>query len=102
MNTYTIKKEALKLSAEFLENEKDYRLGFIEAEQPNEKTKDFGEIAIKDTEGGVRCLLSADENLIPLFDKTICSKEFDDFYSDVLQSLKSGGRIILSGCGSSG
>lgn len=102
MNTDTIKKEALKLSAEFLENEKDYRLGFIESEQPNEKTKDFGEIAIKDTEGGVRCLLSADENLIPLFDKTICSKEFDDFYSDVLQSLKSGGRIILSGCGSSG
>lgn len=102
MNTDTIKKEALKLSAEFLKTAKDYRLGFIEAELPNEKTKNFGEIAIRDTESGVRCLLSADENLIPLFDKTICSKEFDDFYSDVLQSLKSGGRIILSGCGSSG
>lgn len=102
MNTDTIKKEALKLSAEFLENEKDYRLGFIEAEQSNEKTKDFGEIAIKDTEGGVRCLLSVDADLIPLFDKTIRSCEFDAFYSDVLAALKNGGRVILSGCGSSG
>lgn len=43
-----------------------------------------------------------DKDLIDLFKKTLDSKEFDVFYSNVLSSLKNGGRIIISGCGSTG
>lgn len=97
-----IKKEAQRLSSDFLENEKEYRLGFIEAETSNPKTKTFGETTAKNTYEGVKCLLSVDKDLIDLFKKTLNSKEFDAFYADVLYSLKNGGRIIVSGCGSTG
>ena len=97
-----LKQEAKKLSNEFLENEKEYRLGFIEAETSNPKTKTFGETAARNTYEGVKCLLSVDVDLIDLFKKTLYTKEFDAFYSDVLFSLKNGGRIVVSGCGSTG
>lgn len=97
-----IEKLALEASRQFVENETEYRLGFIEAEESNPKTKNFGEITVENTADGVKCLLNVDVDLIDLFDQTIHSASFDKFYSDVLYSLKNGGRIVVSGCGSSG
>ncbi len=93
---------AKEMSAEFLETEKEYRLGFVEAEKSNPKTAALGETFVKDTYDGVKMLLSVDEDLCGLFEKTLYSREFDLFVSDVLAALKSGGRIIISGCGSTG
>lgn len=97
-----IESKARELSRDFLENEKQYRLGFVEAEQSNPKTKGLGEITVKDTEAGVRMLLSVDADLVPLFEKTLLSPAFDRFLSEIIQTLKSKGRIFISGCGASG
>ncbi len=97
-----LEKKAKELSDNFLEAEKQYRLGFVEAEQSNDKTKTLGETFVKDTKKGVKMLLSVDEALCKLFENTINSQSFDDFYADVLKALKSGGRIVISGCGSTG
>ncbi len=97
-----IKKEAQRLSDEFLNHSKEYRLGFIEAEQSNPKTKEMGEIFKKNAEAGVRTLLNADEALASLFEKTLNSEEFDAFCEDVFKCLGIGGRIVISGCGSTG
>lgn len=97
-----LEKKARELSQNFLEAEKQYRLGFVEAEQSNDKTKTLGETFVKDTKKGVKMLLSVDEALCKLFENTINSQSFDDFYADVLKALKSGGRIVISGCGSTG
>lgn len=97
-----IESKARELSRDFLENEKQYRLGFVEAEQSNPKTKGLGEITAKDTEAGVRMLLSVDADLVGLFEKTLFSECFDRFFSVVYETLKNKKRVFISGCGASG
>lgn len=93
---------AKKMSEEFIETEKEYRLGFVEAEKSNPKTAALGETFVRDTKSGVRMLLSVDMDLYELFKNTICGSCFDEFVDDAVRVLKSGGRIVISGCGSSG
>ncbi len=100
MNSIELK--AKELSKDFLENEKQYRLGFVESEQSNALTKTLGETFVRDTLKGVEMLISADKVLCGLFEKTLFSKEFDEFFEDVLCCLKNNGRVVISGCGSSG
>ena len=94
--------KASQLSKNFLETEKQYRLGFVEAEMSNPKTRLLGESFVEDTFKGIDILWQADNDLCSLFEKTLYSADFDNFASDVLSSLKKGGRIIISGCGSTG
>ena len=95
-------KRAKELSLNFLEAEKQYRLGFVEAEQSNPKTSKLGETFKENTQKGTRLLISADMDLCALFEKTLGSEKFDAFFEDVLHALKTGGRIVISGCGSTG
>ena len=97
-----IKKKARELSRDFLENEKQYRLGFVEAEQSNPLTKTLGETFVKSTKEGVEMLLSVDRTLYSPIKNALFSDEFSRLYSDILNTLKGGGRIIISGCGSTG
>ena len=69
-----LKKKAKKLSRDFIENEKEYMLGFVEAEQPNPITRTLGEDYISDTEKGINTLIKADERLIKIFENVIKSK----------------------------
>lgn len=94
--------EARKRSNAFLNEEKAYRLGFVEAEQSNPKTRLLGETTVNNTAEGVKMLLNVDKDLIGLYDQTIRGKDFDAFYRDALTSLRTGGRIVISGCGSTG
>ena len=52
-----IKKQAKQAADDFLNNKKQYRLGFVEAEQSNPITKTLGQTFRKETEAGVRMLL---------------------------------------------
>ena len=97
-----LKGKAKELSKNFIENEKEYMLGFVEAEQSNPLTKTLGEDYKENTLKGINALIKADEALVKLFDKIISSNEFDAFADRVYYSITNGGRIILSGCGSPG
>lgn len=97
-----LQKRAKELSLDFLENEKQYRLGFVEAEKSNPLTKNLGETFVKDTTAGVEMLLSVDNALISPITDAVFSPEFLQFYSAVINTLKGGGRIVISGCGSTG
>ncbi len=97
-----ISKEAERLSYEFLEFSKEYRLGFVEAEQSNPKTKTLGETFRENTREGTKMLISVDEDLVGLFKRTLDSERFECFCEDVFKCLGKGGRIIISGCGSTG
>lgn len=94
--------KARRLSRDFLENDKEYRLGFVEAEQPNPITATLGETYREDTRAGIRTLLRVDEALAEKYTRILESPEFDRFSAAVYTSLSKGGRIILSGCGSTG
>ncbi len=94
--------KAEKLSRDFIENEKEYMLGFVEAEQSNPLTKTLGEDYCKDTLKGIETLIKADEALIQPFGSVVNSTAFDEFSADLFATLKNGGRIFISGCGSPG
>ena len=102
MSDIDFRKEAKKLADDFLENEKEYMLGFVEAEQQNPLTKNLGETFRNNTSDGVKILISADQKLCSLYADTLNSSAFDKFTKEILNTVKSGGRVILSGCGSSG
>ncbi|MBR2467312.1 MAG: hypothetical protein IKB38_10855 [Clostridia bacterium] len=97
-----MERKAAELSIDFLENEKQYRLGFVEAEQSNPLTKTLGETFVKSTKDGIEMLLSVDRALYSPIKNALFSEEFSELYKDVLNALKRGGRIIISGCGSTG
>ena len=93
--------EARRLSDEFLADTQ-YRLGFVEAEQPNPLTETLGETYRADTLAGVEMLIAADAKLADVYRDALSSADFSDFAGAVKAALARGGRVILSGCGSSG
>ena len=98
----SLERKARALSHDFLENEKQYRLGFVEAEHSNPKTKALGETFVRNTRDGLKVLFDVDRDLIDLFEETLFSNSFDSFYGDVLSAIKDKKRIFISGCGASG
>ena len=94
--------KAKLLSEDFLNNQQQYRLGFVEAEQINPITKTLGEDYIEDTKKGITTLLKADQKLADIFADIIKGEEFDVFTDRVYYSLINGGRIFISGCGATG
>lgn len=94
--------KAAEMAADFLENEGDYRMGYIEAEQSNPKTRNLDAVFKADPAQGVRTLFSVDADLVPLYKKTLASAPFDRLRDSIYATLTGGGKIILSGCGSSG
>lgn len=98
----SLKERARALSRDFLENGKQYRLGFVEAEQSNPKTKNLGEAFVRNTKEGVNLLIDVDRDLIEVFRQAIFSDEFENFLKDIIFALKNNKRIFTSGCGASG
>ena len=94
--------KASQMAADFLENDSDYRMGYIEAEQSNPKTRDLDAVLKANPSDGVRTLFSVDADLVPLYEKALASAPFDRLQSSIYATLTGGGKIILSGCGSSG
>lgn len=97
-----LREKAEKLADKFICEEKDYLLGAIDAEQSNPKTRTFSQSMQKDAVTGVRMLLSVDEDLLPIYEHALHSHEFDELCEKIFDVLTCGGRVILSGCGSSG
>ncbi len=94
--------KAEEYARNFLQNEKEYQMGFLAAEQPNPRTARLSQTFAESTAEGVKMLLSVDMDMAGVLKETLSGKEFDLFYKAILKSLSSGGRLILSGCGSSG
>ncbi len=97
-----IEEIAKQKSDKFLKEEQQYRLGFVESEQPNPITTTLGETFVKDTKQGVKMLLEADRFVSDVFFNTVMSNEFDLFYQTVKETLLAGNKIVISGCGSTG
>lgn len=94
--------KAAQMAEDFLQNDGDYRMGYIEAEQSNPKTRNLDAILKADPADGVRTLFSVDADLVPLYEKALVDTPFDRLQNSIYTTLTGGGKIILSGCGSSG
>ncbi len=96
-------RQIAKIKAEdFLKNDSQYRMGFIAAEQPNPITKNFSEICQKDTASGVKLLFAVDNDMAKRAETTLGGEEFKAFADAIRTTVKNGGRVIFSGCGSTG
>ena len=102
MNEEMLRVEARKRAEDFLANSSDFRLGDIEAEQSHPVTRNMSEVFASSVQEGLSMLTECDALLAPKVAKTLQSDEFAQLEGAVFKTLNAGGRIILSGCGSSG
>ncbi len=94
--------KAREYAENFLTAEGEYRMGYIEAEQSNPKTRTLDKTFAENPKEGVKTLLSVDADLAKIFADALGSPEFDAFCEKIYGILTGKGKIILSGCGSSG
>ena len=91
-----------KAALDFMENEKQFHLGFLPTEQSNPMTKHLDAEFAAATSRGVRNLQSVDRNVLEMAKKVFASKEFAKLTSDAYDTISNGGKIVFSGCGATG
>lgn len=97
-----LRANARKLAQDFLAHNSEYKLGFIEAEQPNPLTKGLGETAQKSPQDAVRMILRVDAALADTFECVAAGEAWQAFARHVQEVVLTGGRLVLSGCGATG
>lgn len=86
----------------FIENEKEFHLGFLPTEQPNAKTLTLDKTFMKSTEDGVKMLQSVDRDVLAMAKRILASSEFAKMKQAVYTAVTSGSKVVFSGCGATG
>lgn len=102
MNEELFRAEARRRAEDFLTNDSDFRLGNIEAEQSHPVTRNMSDVFAVSVENGLGLLAQCDSLLSPKIAETLKSQSYERFENAILRTLQNGGRVVMSGCGSSG
>ena len=96
--------EAVKAKArDFIDNEKQFHLGFLPTEQSNPITATLEEDFKRSTLAGVQCLQRGDRQIPITMRHVFAGEKFEKLVSSMVETLKAPkGRIIFSGCGATG
>ena len=94
--------EAHKQAEHFLQNEKQFHLGILPTEQSNPKTRGIDRKFAKNPADGVKTLLSVDRNIQTMAEKVLKGNEFREMVEAGVNAVAQGGKIVFSGCGSTG
>jgi N-acetylmuramic acid 6-phosphate etherase len=89
-------------SKDFLENEKQFHLGVIPTEQSNPRTKNLSATIQKDTQEGVKTILSADADIASVTLKAFETSEFKRLVADIKRAVDERKTILFSSVGASG
>ena len=89
-------------SGEFLKISGQFKLGALVTESSHPVTASLSEVAKADTAAALKLLFDVDEDVIRKFREFVESGRAGEITEAVLRSLKSGGRIFFTGCGSTG
>ena len=95
-------KKALEKAMDFMENEKQFHLGFLPTEQSSPLTRNLDREFAKSYEAGVRNLQSVDRNVLEMAEKIFVSEEFRKLTDAGEQVIRNGGKLVFSGCGATG
>lgn len=87
---------------DFIDNEKQFHLGFLPTEQSNPKTKELDSVFIKDSCTGLKMLFSVDMDIIPMAERIFAGTEFKKLQEAIFNAMHGGHRVIFSGCGATG
>lgn len=94
--------KALKKAMDFMENEKQFHLGFLPTEQSNPLTKNLDKEFASATVNGVKSLQNVDRNVLSMAKRIFRSNEFKKLVADGVNTIRNGGKIVFSGCGATG
>ncbi|MDR2706990.1 MAG: hypothetical protein LBC02_14545 [Planctomycetaceae bacterium] len=86
----------------FLLHETQFHLGMMLTEQSHPKTRGLSDKLAENTVAGLLMLLTVDDDLPPVAEKTLESVPFQKLRNDILSTLESGNRVFFSGCGATG
>ncbi len=95
-------KSYIREAEHFLNNESEYRLGFLPSEEANPITayldRDFADA----TRRGVETLLAVDRTLVAAARKALADARFSRLRDAMAAAMSGGNRIVFSGCGATG
>src|ERR1700722_13208920 len=91
-----------KRSEEFLKISGQFKLGSLVTESSHPVTANLSDVAKKDTAAALGLLFEADGDVIKTFRDFVQSGKAEKIKDALLRSLKAGGRIFFTGCGSTG
>ena len=96
--------DAVKAKArDFIDNEKQFHLGFLPTEQSNPITATLEDDFKRSTLAGVQCLQRGDRQIPITMRHVFAGERFEKLVSSMVGTLKGPkGRIIFSGCGATG
>ena len=89
-------------SADFLKIADQFKLGALTTELSHPVTTNLSEVARKDIAAGLKLLFDVDDDVIRKYREFAESGRARQVADTVLASLKQGGRIFFTGCGSTG
>ena len=102
-NTYEITDSARAKARDFIDNEKQFQLGFLPTEQSNPITATLEEDFKRSTLAGVQCLQRGDRQMPITMRHVFAGRRFAALVDSMVASVTgSKGRIIFSGCGATG
>lgn len=87
---------------DFVENEKQFHLGFLPTEQSNPITAQLSSVIAADVEAGLDMLLDVDARMHDKMLEVLSSEQFARLTSAMVESIRGDGRIFFSGCGATG
>ncbi|MEY2428041.1 MAG: hypothetical protein QOJ40_926 [Verrucomicrobiota bacterium] len=99
---YLMSASSRKRSEEFLKISDQFQLGVLTTESSHPATTNLSETAKTDVSAALRQLFDVDEDVIRTFSEFVQSGRAQTIQQAVLRSLKSGGKLFFTGCGSTG
>ena len=89
-------------SDEFLKISGQFKLGTLVTEQSHPVTANLSAVARKDIAAALDLLFQVDEDVLKKFEEFAASGRAEKIAATVLATVKQGGRIFFTGCGSTG
>jgi N-acetylmuramic acid 6-phosphate etherase len=91
-----------KRSEEFLKISSQFKLGALVTESSHPVTANLSEAARGNTAAALKLLFEADGDVVKTFREFVASGKAQGIKETIVQSLRNGGRIFFTGCGSTG
>ncbi len=86
----------------FVDEETQFHLGHLVTEQSHPATSTLSDTIAGDTRAGIRALLAVDEDIAPVARRTIGGDAWRSLSGAIVRTIRNGGRLRISGCGSTG
>ena len=103
MRKLIVSDRAKARARDFIDNEKQFHLGFLPTEQSDPITATLEEDFRRSTLAGVQCLQRGDRQMPITMRHVFAGKRFEKLVSSIVETVRGPkGRIVFSGCGATG